>query len=293
MMPSKTTSADGRRFTKSHHHSHLFVARFAKSLCLILLILLLPACRQSKDAWPRIQQSGILRVGLDPTYPPFESGDVPPLEGFDVDLANAIAADLGLQAQFVYFGYDGLYDALHTGQVDVLISALVIQPERTRDFAFSDPYYNAGQILIAPEQASLGNQALTTIESLDTHTLAVELGAQGHVLATTYQRQLSALTILPYNSPDEAITAVIRGQADAVLIDSISGRLFLKDAPPDLFTNNSAFDSITLEITPITEEPFAMVTRIEDRELLEQLNQSLDTLKRNGTLQTIDRRWLG
>ena len=51
----------------------------------------------------------------------------PPLEGFDIDLASAIATDLGLTAEFVYFGYDGLYDALQTEQVDVLISALVIQ----------------------------------------------------------------------------------------------------------------------------------------------------------------------
>jgi polar amino acid transport system substrate-binding protein len=248
---------------------------------LTYILLLLVACQQSDDAWPRIQQSGILRIGLDPTYPPFESGDVPPLEGYDIDLVNAIAADLGLQTEFVYFGYDGLYDALQTEQVDVLISALVIQPERTRDFAYSDPYYNAGQILIAPEEANL-----TTIESLDNHTLSVELGAEGHVLATQWQRQLPNLTIIPHNSPDEAITALTTQDADAVLIDSISGRLFLKDAPIDLFTTPITFETIT-------EEPFALVTRIEDRDLLDQLNESLNHLKQNGTLESIDQRWLG
>lgn len=253
---------------------------------LLIMLLFLAACQQPDDTWPHIQQTGILRIGLDPTYPPFESGDVPPLEGFDIDLAHAIAADLGLTAEFVYFGYDGLYDALQTEQVDVLISALVIQPERTRDFAYTDPYYNAGQILIAPEEANL-----TTIESLNNHTLAVELGAQGHVLATTYQRQLPNLTVTPYDSPDEALTALLTQQADAVLIDSISGRLFLKNIPTDLFT--PTIDPDTLQITPITEEPFALVTRIEDRVLLEKLNQSLNRLKQNGALQTIDQRWLG
>ncbi len=259
---------------------------FGRIILIFTLLLLLPACQQDSDAWPRIQQTGILRVGLDPTYPPFESGDVPPLEGFDIDLANAIAANLNLTAEFVYFGYDGLYDALQTEQVDVLISALVIQPERTRDFAYSDPYFNAGQILIAPEEANL-----TTIDSLNNHTLAVELGSEGHVLATTYQRQLPDLTVIPYNSPDEAMMAVATQEADAVLIDSISGRLFLKNIPTELFT--PTIDSDKLKITPITEEPFAFVTRIEDRVLLEKLNQSLNRLKQNGTLQTIDQRWLG
>ena len=199
---------------------------------LLLLVLFLPGCREEDDSWTRIQQSGVLRVGLDPTYPPFEMADGIPLEGFDVDLARAVAADLGLTAEFTHFGYDGLYDALHTEQVDVLISGLVVFPERTRDFAYSESYFNAGQMLIAPEAANRDVPALATIESLNNHTLAVELGAEGHVLATTWERQLPELTIMPYNSPDEALTAVVSGEADAVLIDSISGRLFLKTEQP-------------------------------------------------------------
>ncbi|MFZ0543809.1 MAG: transporter substrate-binding domain-containing protein [Candidatus Promineifilaceae bacterium] len=262
-------------------------SRFTKSryvgcvVFFVVVVLLLVGCRNQDDAWPRIQESGILRVGVDPTYPPFEEGDSGPLEGFDVDLARAIAADLGLEAQFTYFGYDGLYDALGTEQVDVLISALVVFPERTRDFAYSDSYFNAGQLLIAPESADL-----RTVESLDDHTLAVELGAEGHVLATTWERQLPQLTVMPYNSPDEAITAVLSGEADAVLIDSISGRLFLKNRPNDELT-------INFSLTPMTEEPFAFVTRIEDRDLLRMLNESLQRLKENGSLDIIDQRWLG
>jgi polar amino acid transport system substrate-binding protein len=253
---------------------------------LLLLVLFLPGCREEDDSWTRIQQSGVLRVGLDPTYPPFEMADGIPLEGFDVDLARAVAADLGLTAEFTHFGYDGLYDALHTEQVDVLISGLVVFPERTRDFAYSESYFNAGQLLIAPEAANRDVPALATIESLNNHTLAVELGAEGHVLATTWERQLPELTIMPYNSPDEALTAVVSGEADAVLIDSISGRLFLKNRAANELTTN-------FSLTAITEEPFAFVTRIEDRELLEMLNESLRRLKENGTLQTIDQRWLG
>lgn len=268
MMLFKTTPVKGR-FTKS---TYIF---------LLLLLLLLSACQPSDDTWPRIQQTGILRVGLDPTYPPFETADTSPLQGYDVDLARAIAADLGLEVQFTHFGYDGLYDALQTEQVDVLISALVIIPQRTRNFAYSDPYFNAGQILIAPESSNL-----IAMESLDNHTLAVELGAQGHVLATEWERQLPDLTVIPYNTPDEAMTAVIQGEADAVLIDSISGRLFLKNTPNDLFTTELTFETIT-------SEPFALVTRIEDRVLLEKLNQSLQRLKENGMLEAIDRRWLG
>lgn len=245
----------------------------------ILLIFLFFAvgCHAEDESWVRIQESGVLRVGLDPTFPPFENVDESGLHGFDIDLANEIAANLGLQTEFVLFGYDGLYDALGTGQVDVLISALVIIPERMRDFAYSEPYFNAGEILIVQES----DDAIAEMADLNGRSLSVELGTQGHVAATTWQRKLNNLTVLPFNTPEEAITAVSDTTADATLIDAISGRLFLSSTPglkrlPD----------------PVTVEPFAIVVRIDDTQLLENLNNSLEKIQASGELESITARWL-
>jgi polar amino acid transport system substrate-binding protein len=246
-------------------------------ISLILLALLL-ACRSQNDAWPRIQETGILKVGLDPTYPPFEAADANGVFGLDVDLANALATDLGLQAEFVLFGYDGLYDALATGQVDVLISALVIAPERTQDFAYSEPYFNAGEILIVRQEET----EIASMEDLHGRTLSVELGALGHVEATTWAKELGDLTVVPYPTADEAMTAVAVGQADAALVDAISGRLFLKDTP-----------DLKRTAVPVTVEPFAIVTRIGDRRLLNELNDSLAQLQTTGKLNEIVNHWLG
>src|SRR5262245_44631595 len=96
----------------------LFLLLVSLSPCLFVF---LGGC-QGREAqrWEQIQENGVLRVGLDPTYPPFETADDGELRGLDVDLARALAAELGLEVQFVYFGYDGLYDALLSNQVDVL-----------------------------------------------------------------------------------------------------------------------------------------------------------------------------
>jgi ABC-type amino acid transport substrate-binding protein len=244
-----------------------------------VLLLLLAACQRDGAAWERIQETGVLRVGLDPTFPPFEMADGVPLQGLDVDLAEAIANDLGLTVEFIYFGYDGLYDALATQQVDVLISALVIVIERTRDFAYSDPYFNAGEILIVPT-----NSPIMGMADLANGRLAVELGALGHVEATIWERRLTNLTILPYNTPDEAITAVADGTADAALIDAVSGRLFLSDQPQY---------RLAYLPEPITVEPYALVVRREDEQLLDELNNSLDRLRRSGQLRQIVEKWLG
>lgn len=246
---------------------------------LLLLLLLLVACRPDSATWDRIQETGVLRVGLDPTFPPFQMDDGSALQGLDVDLAEAIATDLGLRVEFVYFGYDGLYDALATQQVEVLISALVIMPERTGDFAYSDPYFNAGELLIVPATSSI-----TRMADLANGRLAVELGAQGHVEATIWERRLTNLTILPYNTPDETITAVITNEADAALIDSVSGRLFLREQPQH---------QLTYLPDPVTVEPYAFVVRREDERLLAELNNSLNRLRQSNQLEEIIGQWLG
>ena len=258
--------------------------------CTLYLILLLAACQSDNTAWERIQETGILRVGLDPTYPPFEVADETGLRGLDVDLAQAIAADLGLEVGFVYFGYDGLYDALATEQVDVLISALVVAPERTRDFAYSEPYFNAGEILIVPEL----DTEIRGMADLDGRTLAVELGAQGHVEAIDWQHRLPDLTVNPYNTADEALAAIARGEADAALVDAISGRLFLANQPTNPSeASGQAQPTLRRTSDVVTVEPFALVVRIEDELLLEKLNESLDRLRAAGRLDEITNHWLG
>jgi polar amino acid transport system substrate-binding protein len=241
-------------------------------------VVALASCNSREDAaWQRIREQGVLRVGLDPTYPPFETADDGALRGIDVDLARALGNELGLDVEFVYFGYDGLYDALATEQADVLISALVIRVEQTGDFAYSEPYFNAGQILIVPGEEN----GLSQMTDLDGQTLSVELGAQGHVVATEWENRLPNLSVEPYNTPEAALDAVVSGQADAVLIDAVSGRLFLANEP-------------TLKIVgePVTVEPYAMVVRKENERLLDELNGALAQIEESGQLADIINRWM-
>ena len=248
-----------------------------KAWSFLFLLIFCAACSQNEATWHRIEQNGVLRVGLDPTYPPFEIDEGDGLRGIDVDLARALTADLGLVAEFHYFGYDGLYDALRTEKVDVLISALVIVPGQTKDFAYSDSYYNAGEILVVRQN----DNEITQMADMNGRFLAVELGAQGHVEATIWARQIPDLTIQPYDTPDAALTAVLDGSAHAALVDSISGRLFLRQHP-----------SLKRLSEPVTVEPYALVVRRQDERLLEKLNASLGNLEETGQLNQIIITWL-
>ena len=242
----------------------------------VLMLVQTTSCRQEQNAWERIQESGILRVGLDPTYPPFVVLEEDGVVGIDVDLAHAISEDLGLEVEFTFFGYDGLYDALATNQVDILASALVISIDKTRDFAYTTSYFNAGQVLVSRSEFPLGDPA-----SLTERNLAVELGAQGHVEATIWERQVPELVIKPYPSVAEALNALSRGDVDAALVDHIGALLYIGQ------NRNLEFAP-----DPVTEEPFALVVMADQEELLDVLNESLVKLSEDNQVQLILDRWL-
>ena len=244
-----------------------------------LLLLFLPACRPGEDTWEQIEAGGVLRIGVDPTFPPFAAAEEAEAWGLDIDLARALAAELGLEPQFTYFGYDGLYDALATRQVDVLISALVVAPERTADVAYTDSYFDAGQVLIVPD-----GSAITGEGDLSGRTLAVELGALGHVAAQSWQRRWPELVVMTHGSVDEALAAVAGGVADAALVDGVGGRLYLRE--------HTTSGLMRLD-PPIVPEPYAMAVRIGERTLHRRLNEALDELARSGRLEEITNEWLG
>lgn len=242
----------------------------------ILMFLLLMGCSSEKSTWERIEEDGILRIGMDPTYPPFEMYDGESLFGLDVDLAHAITADLGLIVEFVHFGYDGLYDGLSTKQVDVLISALVVLPHQLRDFAYTSSYFNAGQVIVSRDDNQIEQPS-----ELEGKVVAVEIGAQGHLLATTWKRNIPDIDILTFSTPDDAIAAVSSGNADAAVVDNVSGRLYLQQA-----------SELRISTDTFSDENYAIVVRAEDETLLEILNHSLANLRNSGRLDRIISRWL-
>lgn len=251
-------------------------------IMLICLMVTLFGCEPDSDTWEQIKASGTLRIGVDPTFPPFALAQNDTLEGIDIDLGRALAADLGLEPQFTYFGYDGLYDALTTGQVDVLLSALVIMPERTKDIAYTIPYFDAGLILIVPTS----NANIKGMDDLEGHSVAVELGALGHVEALEWQRKLNWLTVNTYPEAQEAIRALADGYVDAALVDSIGGR-------QSLDSQEFADSTLRYLANPVQSEPYALAVRIEDRNLFSKLNDALALMIDDGRLQNIIDNHLG
>ena len=260
-------------------------------------VILLAACSHPDDTWDRVRDSGIMRVGMDASFPPFETiaGDGG-LVGFDVDLAQELGRRLRVEVQFVAnLPYDGLYDALAVDRVDVVISALVVNPTRMADFAYSIPYFDAGQVLVVHEwEPGIGG-----IPDLGGRTLAVEFGTQGDLEARKWARRLAGVTVVPYQTAAEALAAVEVGEADAALVDHVSALAAGARAParkrplPDALQESGDGKALIIVGPPAVGEPYAVAARRESRHLLQAIDDVLAEMEADGTMEELRAEWLG
>lgn len=228
---------------------------------------------QPDPIWAEITARGVWRVGLDPSFPPFEhispQGE---LEGLDVDLARAIARQWEVKVAFVTLGYDGLIEAVQSRKVHAAISAIPYDSLLTQDVRFSDPYFDAGWRLVVPRAASA-----QTPDDLTTAAVAVEWGTEGHVWAKRLQRKFPQMRLVLRLSPSEVVDAVLAGEADAAVVDGVTAQ---------------QYRNALRVIQALSAEPYVIVMPYQAYRLQEEVNRALATLRASGYLDMLVARWL-
>jgi ABC-type amino acid transport substrate-binding protein len=248
-----------------------------------LFVICCGGCASADDTWERVLESGVLRVGMDASLPPFEyvaAGGT--LAGLDVDLAQELGRRLGVEVQFVAnLPYDGLYDALAVGRVDVLISALVVNPDRMADFAYSASYFDAGQVLVVSPSSVSSAGGIEKMADLGDCALAVEFGTEGDLEARKWARRLSGLTVIQYQTAKEAVAAVVAGKVDAALVDHVSALAVI-----------GSESGLAIVETPVIEQLYAVAVHQDSRHLLRAINGTLADIAADGTMESLVDEWL-
>jgi arginine/lysine/histidine transporter system substrate-binding protein len=258
------------------------MARSRRLKFLILLVaafglLLLPDligifARPSDEAWGRVAQSGVIRFAINPTYMPFDGlGSHGDFFGIDVDIANEVARRLGKRAEFVSAGYDSLYDVLRVGQADATISALPIDPGKFGLWAYSEPYFEAGQVMVG---------RLPKSEKTSEVSIAVEYGSDADAAARYLARRRAGVEIKYTQSAVDALKAVDNGWVEAAIVDGVSARQLLPKYP-ELQT-----------VEQVTSDPYAIAVWGESTQLRAAINAKLAEMKQDGTLQRIVEEWM-
>ena len=244
----------------------------AAALALILAALLI---RQSPPPDPRSAfPSGEIVVGVDASFPPFALDDGETMRGLDIDLAAAIAEALEMPIRFVNIGFYALHDALISGQVDILVSALRIDPARMDDLRYTRSYFDNGLVLVRPAA-----DPETDIKS--PANLAYEYASSADSQIRIWEEEDRAIHRLPYELPEYALDALRLGLADAAVVDAITLRLY-----------QSEHDDWRSRYEYITHEPYAIAVRIDRVDAWKLIDSALATLIENGELARIIDKWL-
>jgi polar amino acid transport system substrate-binding protein len=241
-------------------------------------------------ALSRVQEAGVLRVGIDPSWPPFEyvdseSGEV---AGLDVDLARAIGRELGVEVVFVVSGWEGLYGALAHGQFDAILSALPYDPWRTEEALYSISYFNAGPVLVMHgDQADalgpdVGGNDLA--RALAGQTVHVEYGAESDVQAQKLRNKGAEIEIVTHDTAAAALDAVDADASVVAVADAVSARLYLRELA----------DGADLRIVgdPLYDELYVIAVRYDAASLQAAVDQALISLRESGELDALLERWL-
>ena len=218
-----------------------------------------------------------LRVGMDLSYPPFETiGPDGRPSGISVEIAEALAADLGRPLKIENMPFTGLIPALKSGKIDLIISSMTATPERAKTVAFSDPYLTTGLAALVPESSTARD--LAAIDQAG-KTIVVRQGTTGEVFARANVRQAQVLTLEKENA---CVLEVVQGKADAFIYDQMSVFQNAKRQPGKL----------RALLAPLQQESWAVALRPQDSELLAQVNAFLVKFRADGGFNELANRYL-
>lgn len=254
----------------------LWIVAVAGAAVALILLLLFWSRPPADDSLQLVQARGTLVVAVDAAYPPFASIDQDGrFVGLDPDLARELARRLGVAAQFVNVGVEGLLDALKLHQCDVVVSAFPYEYNLTRDFLFSEPYFNAGPRLAV----RAGETTIRGPDDLRGRRVAVELGSAADGATRSWEAR--GIQIVRALTPLAAIQALARGEVDAAVGDPIGLRAYIRQG-----------GGIQLVGEPIAKEEYVVVLRIHERALRDAVDAALLEMQRDGTLARLIDRWL-
>lgn len=230
------------------------------------------------DLLDEVKSNGTLKVGLEGTYPPFNFQDASgQLTGFEVELAKALAEELGVNAAFQPTKWDGILAALESRRLDVVINQVTISDERKEKYDFSTPYTVSGI------------QALTRKADADTIKSPNDLAGKkvGVGLGTNYEQWLKEnvpqAEIRTYDDDPTKFQDLNVGRIDVILVDRLAAFEMVEKTGDRLAVAGDAF----------SRQESGVALRKGNPQLLAAIDAAIAKLRADGTLKQLSEKWFG
>ena len=214
------------------------------------------------------ESGGTLVMATNATFPPYEYVDGEDYAGIDVELAQAIADELGMELEIQDIDFNSIIPAIESGKADVGIAGMTKTPEREKNVNFSESYATGIQSIIVKEDSDIASP-----DDLEGVKIGVQESTTGHIYC---EDDYGADNVIAYTAGANAIEALKTGKVDAVVIDNQPAKEFVK-----------ANEGLKVLDTDYVEEEYAIAIAKDNEELLEKVNGVIKQMKEDGSLQAI------
>lgn len=233
---------------------------------------------ETADLLSQIRERGEITIAMEGTWAPWTYHDEEDnLVGYDVEVGQAIAEKLGVEANFVEGEWDGLLAGLDAGRYDIMINGVDITPERMEAYDFSDPYaYNRTAVIVRGD-----NDTIQSLEDLEGMHTANTISSTYAELAEQYGAEVTGVDDL-----NQTFELLLSGRIDATLNAEVTYYDYM----------NVHLDA-DIKIAALTEEASEVAIPMrkgeETASLREAINQALAELSEDGTLSTLSEKYFG
>lgn len=228
----------------------------------------------------KVRDRGVLRVGCDASYPPFDMVDQKgEVFGMDVEIGKMMAESLGVKYEVLNTAYEGIIPALQTGKFDIIINGMTPTVKRALAVDFTQPYFTHGQSLGVNIKRSPNVKGWKDLDKKG-KIIAVMLGTSNDVNATKIYKQAE---IRRFQTAPEMVLEVVAGRADA----------WQWDTPQTAFHVGRNKDKVYMVDIPTTEyrEHSAFAIRKGDQVFLNWLNLFISDLRESGKYNELYKKW--
>lgn len=232
-----------------------------------------------------------LRIGMDATYPPFESlNPSGQIVGFEADLAQALCKEMKARCSMINQDWDGIIPGLVAKKYDFILSSMTITAERAKAVNFTERYFRTPQRLIAPK----GSALKFTADGMKGKRVGVQRGTTADMYLSKFWAP-RGMEVVRYEDQDKAYADLVNSRLDATFQDELQVEAgFLKSEQGKQF----AFVGPSINGDNAAEREVlgagaGMAVRKEDKELLARLNKAIAAVRANGTFHKLSLQYFG
>ncbi len=232
------------------------------------------------EAKPAVAEVKTYKVASDAAYAPFESlNEQKEVVGFDVDVLKAVAEKGGFKVEFINTPWEGIFATLPTGDRDIVASAVTITDERKQTMDFSEPYFEAKQLIAIGKDSKVAK-----FEELKKLKVGVQTGTTGDEVVQKLLGKTNP-NIKRFESTPLALKELLNGGVDAVVADN--------GVVINFIANNGDAGLKTIEDAAFAPEFYGFAVKKGNAELQDKLSKGIAAIKADGTYNKIYEQYFG